>query len=743
MKSHRSVVYSWMIIVICLICLGSTGKTVIAQMDTSAQDDVQSTGETDAGVPGEYVLEKLKNKIPEEKVGDIEGQLKDKKVTMEQLTAILNGSGISYEEIDAVLSEVRERLKFIETLKNVGPVALSMHEINGEIETHREALKKAESDEVKNDIATKIKSLNDQIKEHEDRLGAMVAGISPEQMEKLPENLKNAGFKESEPETITQYVQAQIEFIRKMETLETIIQSIDKIQKEIAEKERERRVAETDDKKAKIDEELKQMSIRLKRLEHDYTVVITGIDMNTLLEKEKKKVDWEEELKEIFSPIIVELKDITDRPRKMEMLRSEISYYEKRIPQIKQAIDNIEKLKKDVRKASIYQRLEKSEAFWTQQEKEFESKLETAGHQLFELERGKMTLSESFDYFVEKVLKHRGKNILIAFVAFMGTFLLLHLLRMLVMRFNPLKLKARYLFLANFIDVLLYVIAFLAAIMAMVIALYTTGDWLVLGIVIIVLLGLVWAARNTLPQFAEQIKLLLGVGPVRQGERVIIDDIPYRVDSIGIYCYLVNPLLTGGARRLPLKDLIKMRSRPVSDEKEPWFPCRENDYILINGDTFRHVVLQTPEIMHFEMFEMIESMPTDSFINQKITNLSQGPFWVGFSFEIAYKHRYMVLDDICTKLTEFTEAELQQYPWAEHILTLWIDFEDYHPESLALTYAARVKAEAASDFPKIKRSLRKAALKAANHHNLEIVRLSHVAMQMHVRKRKENPGEKK
>lgn len=56
----------------------------------------------------------------------------------------------------------------------------------------------------------------------------------------------------------------------------------------------------------------------------------------------------------------------------------------------------------------------------------------------------------------------------------------------------------------------------------------------------------------------------------------MIDGIPYRIETIGFYCYLNNPLLAYAGIRLPLKDLIEMRSFPY-DKKYPWVPCKEGD----------------------------------------------------------------------------------------------------------------------------------------------------------------------
>ncbi len=124
---------------------------------------------------------------------------------------------------------------------------------------------------------------------------------------------------------------------------------------------------------------------------------------------------------------------------------------------------------------------------------------------------------------------------------------------------------------------------------------------------------------------------------------------------------------------------------------------------------------------------MYESMPTGTFMSQKIFNLSEAPYWVGFGFEIAYKHRFDVLDDICQKLTLMTKEEVKKVSWSEFVINPWIDFENFGDSSLIITYWIQMKKEAASKYSTVKRALRKIALKAANKYDLEIIRFEHIS----------------
>ena len=504
-----------------------------------------------------------------------------------------------------------------------------------------------------------------------------------------------------------------------------MVESIDSISDEIRKHQGKLEKAPSDEEKKNLLPYISELNGRLKKAKNDFSIITTGIDYGTFLKKEGKEVDWEKELKEIFSPIVVELKEITERPRKMERLRSEILYYEKRIPQVKKASGDIDRYLEKVTDKKVIARLNIWKEYWSQLEKEFVTQNEAAQYQFIEEEQGRKSILTSFKVFFDSFIKHRGKNLFFAFLAFFVIYLIFRLLQRLIWKFSPIHRSPKYMFWANLVDVMFYVLTFLVATGALVAVLFTSGDWLILAIVMLLVLGIIWGVRNTLPQFVEQIKLLLGFGPVRHGERIIIDGIPWRVEMLGVYSYLKNPLLTSGTKRLPLKDLIGMRSCPY-DENDPWFPCREGDCVLINS-SWRHVILQTPQIMKFEWYEMEETMLTSSFLSQKIFNLSEPPlFWKGISFYIAYKHRSEIMGEITEKLAAFVEDEIKKEPYGEHLHYPWVAFGEMNDTSLGFWVWLQMKKEAASSYNAIGLALTQICLKAANEYGWDIVRFTHV-----------------
>ena len=419
-----------------------------------------------------HILELLKRKVSEEQFKNILKESKDKELSEDEFFDLLVQAGINIENIEAFLQEAEEKLKLINTVKVIAPIALAINKAETEIKNNEKELEVAQSDDVKSDIRKKIEELQGQIAASTAQIRKASLEINEEQVKQLSNILKQLEYKGEEYGIITLQIQTQVDLIKTIGTMDAIIESIDKNRAKIKEMELEQKKAQTDEEKAVIAEEIKLMGERLEALQSDFAILVTGVDRKKLFQKEEEKTDWNRELQEVFSPLIVQLKQVTERPRQIEMLRSQIGYYEGRVPLINSAVKNVENTKKNITNPKTANQLLKLEEFWKQQKKEYIGKLEAANHQLFELEKDKMSFPETMDYLFNSVLKQRGISMLYAVAAFLVTFLVFHLLRLLILKLNPLTRFPKLMFLGNLIDVLLYVLTFFAATMAMVTVLY-------------------------------------------------------------------------------------------------------------------------------------------------------------------------------------------------------------------------------------------------------------------------------
>jgi hypothetical protein len=127
-------------------------------------------------------------------------------------------------------------------------------------------------------------------------------------------------------------------------------------------------------------------------------------------------------------------------------------------------------------------------------------------------------------------------------------------------------------------DVLAFFLAVLISMSGIILVFYVRGDWLLLTLVLIFLVGIAWAGKTALPPYLEQIRMILNIGAVREGERIIYQGVPWKVSSIGFFTYFQNPLLHGGKLRIPIRHIMDLISRPA-DPKEKWFPMEADDWI--------------------------------------------------------------------------------------------------------------------------------------------------------------------
>lgn len=154
-----------------------------------------------------------------------------------------------------------------------------------------------------------------------------------------------------------------------------------------------------------------------------------------------------------------------------------------------------------------------------------------------------------------------------------------------------------------------HALAFVVGAVAALVVLYTVGDWLLLGLGLITLLALLLAAKNGLPHYYTQARLILNLGEVREGERIVLNGLPWQVRSLNMVAELVNPALRHGVLRVPTADLTKLSSRPV-EHGDLWFPCREEDWVLLADGTFGKVVMVTSEFVQVvQSVVLIEPMP--------------------------------------------------------------------------------------------------------------------------------------
>jgi hypothetical protein len=176
---------------------------------------------------------------------------------------------------------------------------------------------------------------------------------------------------------------------------------------------------------------------------------------------------------------------------------------------------------------------------------------------------------------------------------------------------------------------------------------------------------------------------------------------------------LVNPALRGGKLLLPLSELTALISRPY-DEGEPWFPTRENDFVLLSDQTFGCVALQTPEVVQLRVAGSDSTYPVGAFLSSNPQNLSLHGFSIVLKFGVDYQHQALATGEIRKKFEDYLAAHLKESQVGGHLKEFFVEFDEAAASSLNFLVYASFAGEAAESYGRIRRVLQGLAVDACN-----------------------------
>ena len=497
-------------------------------------------------------------------------------------------------------------------------------------------------------------------------------------------------------------------------TLRKIIQATEAVQEQIRQKETELNVAETEEKKVALLNEIQELGKRVEDLDKNFESVATGVDLEKFVAKPAKTFDWQQEIQIIVGPIIEELKEMTARPREMEELRSQVAYYEKRLPLVENAIKNVQRRIELATAQKLKKQLISVKEIWEEKKKEVENQLAVARYQLDEKLESQQSFVKSTQSVLREFFKSRGLNLILSLAAFIVIFWGMRWLYRFVYKVAHLNKPGKRQFFIRLFDVIFHLLTVLAATVALLLVLYVSGDWVLLGVALIFLFGIAWTAKQTFPLFWEQTKLLLNLSTVREGERLIYDGLPWQVRNLSFYTKLHNPALKGGLIRLPLRELIGFQSRPFYKD-EPWFPCKEEDLVILADGAIGKVILQTPERVVLDTLGGChKTYPTLSFLQQNPINYSINNFGVFVTFGLDYAHQAKITKEIPELLQNMLAEELAKEEFGKELISLVVQFKEAAESSLNLLIAATFSGQVALSYFPISRALQRIAVEACN-----------------------------
>ncbi|MGE0086590.1 MAG: hypothetical protein AB7S75_19460 [Desulfococcaceae bacterium] len=498
-----------------------------------------------------------------------------------------------------------------------------------------------------------------------------------------------------------------------LETLRTLIFSREAIKEKLKTKIQERRTSGTQEETAVLTNEINELNTKLRGIEHDLASVAAGISPDIFSEKSDGKFDWRDEVQNLLTPLIHQLKKMTERPRKIEFLRGEIDRHESQLATVKKAIENLELMSKktDADDAQVQKELKQIQSFWTAKEKQIRDDLQVSRFQLTELLKEKESILGTTQNILRSFFKSRGRNFVLAFAAFFASFFLMRWLYRLVYKYSPVHQAKDRTTLMRLSDVISHILTFGISGAALITVLYMSGDWLLLSFALILLVGIAWTAREGIPRFWKQIQLMLNLGTVRENERIVYNGVPWRVVTLGVYATLENHCLRPSELRVPLGEMIGMNSRQFHKD-EPWFPCRVGEWVILSDGTCGETISQTAEMVVLGLMGGARrTYLTSDFLGKSPMNISAN-FRITVVFGFDYAHQDIITTEIPEKLTDALRKGLALKGFEHDIIQLKTEVEAAGASSLDLLIIADFRGRAAAMYSALRRMIQHCAIEA-------------------------------
>jgi archaellum component FlaC len=471
--------------------------------------------------------------------------------------------------------------------------------------------------------------------------------------------------------------------------------------------------ATTEEQKKDITAEIDRLSAKIKEIKLAFNTTATGINPNDSQTEAEKALSLNEELRNIFQPAVRELRDATAQPREIESLKMQVSQWKSKLTIAQSALAQIDQLLQESKAPEVTRELTSIRKSWQKKMIEAESSLANTSVQLDERKRNAPSVFSLLTNMVSHFWKNRGLSLLLAVLGFVITLLLLRRIYRELRKFSPIHKKYHDTLTTRLLDVSANAFIILASVFATLLILYIRNDWLLLTVACILVIGLIWASRTALPPYFEQIRLILNLGTVREGERIIYRDLPWRVESLNFFCVLHNPDLSGATLRLPAKSLLSMYSRP-SEPKEPWFPSRIDDWVILDDGVMGKIIQQTPEqVVLVKLGGSYKTYLTSKFLEKNPENISR-QFSVSTTFGLDYRYQSIATTDIPALIQQKVYQILIERFGKEDVSSVNVEFASAAASSLDFRITANINGVLAPQFNVIQRLLQQGAVDAAN-----------------------------
>lgn len=502
-----------------------------------------------------------------------------------------------------------------------------------------------------------------------------------------------------------------------------------KVKNEIQKKKEKIKKEKNSSIKLKYYEELEKLETEYLKNELTFISVSTDINLEeAFAPKDMSKTNLFDDVMEVIKPALDSVKRVSQRPRKIEELKTNIEDFEEKLANAKSAQEKLIAQKKKTKNKIARNVVESAEKRVSNLIEEIMLKLEDSKVKLHKLLTQDQSLFSGVKELAFKFFRTKGKNILLSMIVFFLVLwplkrwrvFLLNLIRNYIYKYsvNPDQNND---WMMRPVAVLYTTGSFILASLFGLLTLYILNDWLLVTVFLLINSMVIWSLKDKIPLFIEQFKLYINFGPVREKERVVWKGIPWRVRKLGLYCSLENPFLQGADIRVHSSEMLKCQSRPCL-KTEAWFPSRVGDWIELSDSTFGLVTNQNPEFVSIKLLGgAIKTIETVSFLALNPVNLSKG-YRVSVEFGLDYGIQASITNNIINIVKEhFLKVHEADFLGGNpKFKSINVEFESAGPSSLNIRVDIDVNGQFAGDKLHIQRDINKELVNICNANNLVI-----------------------
>jgi len=501
-------------------------------------------------------------------------------------------------------------------------------------------------------------------------------------------------------------------------TLHSLIKLQAELKRDINELGLQLAAAKSETEKNEIQAQLDKLEIDLQTTTRNLRGIGAGADIASLRAVEETKFSLQEELFALLKPALKEMRDMTSHVRQKSELKDKIAYFREKQPVAELAVANIMALIAENEDESLERYLEGMLAEWRQQLTVIQSELQSAALKLEQLESSESSLADASQSYLKSFFQQRGLYLTQALLAVIAVLLLSRLSYRLMVKLIPGYRQEHRSFRIRLLELVHRLITVVLAIMGPMIVFYVVEDWVLFSLGILLLLGIGLTLRTALPRYWMQIQLFLNVGSVREGERIDLDGLPWRVRQINFFTMLENPTAEL-SQRVRIDDLVDLKSRPIK-RSDPWFPCKAGDWVRLS-DGMRGKVSGITQ----ELVELIErggarrTYLTEDFLGLSPMNLSRS-FRLKETIGISYNLQRESVAGILGTMKDHIEQRMADEGYADSLHSLRVEFEKANTSSLDLVVIADFDGALAEIYGRLRRAMQRWCVEACSEYGWEI-----------------------